>query len=37
MIIEGGRSLKESVIRMMKIIYKTEEIPNETFWKYNRS
>ena len=29
MIIEGGRSIKESIIRMMKIIYKTEELPNE--------
>ena len=29
MIIESGRSMKESIIRMMKIIYKTEELPNE--------
>ena len=29
MIIEGGNSLKRSIIRMMKIIYKTEEIPTE--------
>ena len=29
MIIEGGKSMKESIIRMMKIIYKTEELPNE--------
>ena len=29
MIKDGGRSMKESVIRMMKIIYETEELPND--------
>ena len=29
MIIEGGRSMKESIIRMMKVIYETEELPSE--------
>ena len=25
----GGRSMKESIIRMIKIIYETEELPDE--------
>ena len=29
MIQNGGRSMKESIIRMMKIIYETEELPDE--------
>ena len=29
MIMGGGRSMKESIIRMMKIVYETEELPNE--------
>ena len=28
-ITEGGRSMKESIIRMMKIIYETEELPHD--------
>ena len=29
MIQNGGKSMKESIIRMMKIIYETEELPDE--------
>ena len=29
MVLEGGNSLKNSIIRMMKIIYRTEEIPKD--------
>ena len=29
MIKRGGKSLKNSVVRMMKIVYKVEEIPTE--------
>ena len=29
MIQNGGKSMKESIIRMMKIIYETEELPKE--------
>ena len=29
MIKEGGRSMKESIKRMMKVIYETEELPND--------
>ena len=29
MVLEGGNSLKNSIIRMMKIIYRTKEIPKD--------
>ena len=29
MISDGGKSMRESIVRMMKTIYETEELPND--------